>query len=469
MIQWPSLPGVSELLEAARSRTPGDRARGGTAHFAELLHEEVRRGAAPRVVKVAGTNGKGSVCAMLEAALLRDGRRVGLFTSPHLVSPAERFRVGGRDVADGLLDRRAAAIGREVAAIVEARGEAWRPSFFELLVLVAVRLFREAEVDVAIFEAGVGGYNDATRFLREDLAVITSVALDHRDRLGDTVEEIAADKAGIASDGAVLVLGPGVGESARAVIERDAAGRGVHIVEAPGLPDAVVSGDEEEEEEGEEGEEGGRHGLVGLTPVRVSVPGERGAISVTLPLLGPHQVENLAVVVTALECLRNKGILRTRDSVLGVSGARWAGRMEVVALPGGVTVILDVAHNEHGMAALARALWGVPRSRRVVVYGASADKDFGACLRHLWRMGSEIHVVSGFHRAAGAGVIGEALRVDARGIQEGGAEIVEHAELEGALDAVKGMRGKVVVITGSVFLVGAARARLVTAAEGSAP
>lgn len=453
MMEWPSLPGVSELLAMARGPSPGAGGKGVSARFADMLAELAPRGPASSVVKVAGTNGKGSVCAMLEVALLRDGRRVGLFTSPHLVSPAERFRVDGLDVAGEVLDRHAAAIAREVAATITARGEAWRPSFFEMLVLVSARIFREAGVEVAIYEAGVGGYNDATHLLAEDVAVITSVALDHQDRLGNTVEEIASDKAGIASDGAVLVLGPGVGEAARAVIERDAARRGVHLVEAPRLAGSQAA------------EVGVRGSLAGLAAAQASVPGERGRVTVRLPLLGAHQVENLAVVVAALGCLRDKGIVRDRDCVVGVADARWAGRMEVLAGDGdGPAVVLDVAHNEHGIAALAAALAGVPWERRVIVYGASADKDFAACVPHLPAMGAEVHVVSGFHRAAPAEVIAAALRraVAAREAPR----IVEHAELDGALDAVRAMRGKVVVITGSVFLVGAARARLV--AGGSA-
>jgi dihydrofolate synthase / folylpolyglutamate synthase len=441
MLLWPHLPVLGRLLRMARSTPPGSRAI--SARFDELLDREVR-GTGPRIVKVAGTNGKGSVCAMLEACLVRDGLAVGMFTSPHLISPAERFRVNGRDVTLPALEAHAAEIERAVLAHVAAHGEGAMPSFFEMLVLIAARLFRESAVDVAIYEAGIGGYHDATSLLRGDVAAITSVALDHRDRLGPTAEAIAADKAGIATEGSDLVLGVDIPEGARRAIQADAASRGVtlHAVE----PWAI------------------RAEASDLSPARVEIPVGGSAIEATLPLLGDHQIDNLGTVAELARLLHERGALRDLRSLAGIEAARWAGRMDLrePLFAGGPRVLFDVAHNEHGIRALAASLdRRVPRERRALLYGASADKEHTLCLPHVPRLAGTVHLVSGFHRAESTATLAVSLPA--------GTVAAEHAGVAEGLRALLGPaaageeRPELVIVTGSLYLVGAAMAELAEA------
>ncbi len=463
MVLWPHLPVLGRLLSSSRPTAPGTRAI--SARFAELLAREIAAGRAgresaevasrdpeggartgaplpaARVVKVTGTNGKGSVCAMLEACLLRDGHRVGLFTSPHLISPAERIRVNGEDVAPAALEARAIEVERAVAAHVAAHGEGATPSFFEVLVLVALRVFREAAASVAIFEAGVGGYNDPTSLLAADVAAITSVALDHRDRLGPTVESIAADKVGIATRGSDLVLGPGIPAAALRVIEAGAAARGVALHVA--TPSDI------------------RAQIRGLAPVRVEIAAGTSVVEADLPLLGDHQIENLATAALLVRRLHERGVIRDVACLRGIEATRWAGRMDLrdPLVPGGPRVLFDVAHNEHGIAALASSLdRRVPRGRRAVLYGASADKEYRTCLPYVPRLAPEVHLAGGFHRAESTAVLAASLPA--------GCVAAEHDDVAAGLRALLRLdpgaigeevaRPEVVVVTGSLYLVGAA-------------
>lgn len=446
MVMWPELPALSRRLHEARPTKAGSPAI--SARFADLLAQETR-GFSPRVIKVTGTNGKGSVCSMLEACLLKDGLRVGLFTSPHLISPAERFRVDGRDVEPNVLEAHALCVERTVREHAARHGEAATPSFFEVLVLLAVRIFRDARVDIAIFEAGVGGSNDATSLLDGDLAAITSVALDHQDRLGSTVEAIARDKVGIASFGSDLVLGPSLPMDALRTIATSAAAHGLTLHPAQVEPIRAQNG--------------------GLLPARVGIDLDEadGPIEFDLPLLGDHQLHNLAVVVSLAKLLHARGALRDLRSLRGIETARWAGRMDLrpPLRDGGPSVLFDVAHNEHGIAALRESLdRRIELKKRVVLYGASADKDYRACLPWVPLLGREVYVVGGFYRAEDAALIASLLPPPcvARvfdGVADGMRKLLD-SRLEGT---------DLVVVTGSLYLTGEAMLALKQARSDLSP
>jgi dihydrofolate synthase/folylpolyglutamate synthase len=415
-----------------------------TSRFVALLRESRETTLPYLTLKVTGTNGKGSVCAMLEACLRRAGLSVGLFTSPHLWLVTERFRVNGRDVEWSVFERHAADVERQVRAFAARRGDDDRPSFFEVLLLVALRLFREQHVDVAIFEGGVGGYNDVVSLLPGVMSMITNVALDHQDRLGGSLESIAADKAGMASDGSVLVLGPGIAPSLCAVIGEDAARRDVGIVEASFA--------------------GLRTTQRGARPTRVEIDDHEGTIAFDMPLLGGHQIENLATVVSAIRVLVRAGVVRKTSCLDGIEHVRWAGRTELLR-EGTRRFLLDVAHNEDGIRALAACLDDLaPPDERVLLYGAGAKKDYPACLPHLPRIAPTIYLVDGFYGAESARSIASQLpsACTCAGVFPSPAA---------ALDALRDRaEGGILIATGSVFLVGEIRHHLQPhPGEGDAP
>lgn len=260
-------------------------------------------------VHVAGTNGKGSTCAMLEAIARASGLRTGLYTSPHLVRFAERIRIDGKPIADvePVLSE-ALALGHDL-------------SFFETATLAAFLAFREARVDLAIVEVGIGGRLDATNVIPSPrCSALVNVALDHQAMLGDTLAEIAREKAAIARPGVPFVLGALPAE-ARAAAEELIVAAGARIVEA-------------------------------------ALPAD-----VTVGLAGPHQRANAAVAWTVA------GELGLGGREAGLAAARWPGRLERIG-----DVLLDGAHNPDGARALAAAL--ATEDVGAIVFGALADKSW---------------------------------------------------------------------------------------------
>jgi dihydrofolate synthase/folylpolyglutamate synthase len=304
-----------------------------------------------RVLHVAGTNGKGSTSAMLESILRESGRRVALYTSPHLSRVAERLRLDGRPIDDAALDDALTKVFRDAPSDL---------TFFETLTLAAFVAFRDAAPDVVVLEVGLGGRLDATNLVEAPLACgITSIAkgeggrfLEHEQLLGSTAVAIAREKAGIAKAGRPLSIGP-VDPAARdAVVEvAGAAGAGPiwmcrgSTAEAP-MPDGTV---------------------VALRPA----------------LAGPHQIDNAEVAASMAVLARELGA-STATIERGIERARWPGRFERIDA-GGRTVVLDCAHNVDGARALAATLAseGHRPEKTVLVFGALADKGWEPMLRIL--------------------------------------------------------------------------------------
>lgn len=279
-----------------------------------------------RAVHVAGTNGKGAVCAFLDAALRRLGRRVGRYTSPHLVRLNERFFLDGRPVGDETLER--------LSARVSAACGAREATFFEALTAVAFLLYAEAGVTDAVLECGLGGRLDATNVCVPELCVITRIGLDHCDWLGETVEKIAAEKAGILKSGVPVVLGAN-DESVRAVVAARAKAVGAPFFYAPDQADAAE-------------------------------------LPASLPLGGAFNRENAVTALAALKVLLAREEPAVARALSGFSSAVWPGRFQRI---GGVLV--DGAHNPPAAAALARALAaeGTPAKSLDLVCGFCGDKD----------------------------------------------------------------------------------------------
>lgn len=310
------------------------------------------------VLHVAGTNGKGSVSALCASALAaaHPGRTIGLYTSPHLVSFAERIRIGGRAVDADLLAR----CEDRLRPAIERTGA----TFFEATTALAFLCFAEAGVDVAVVEVGLGGRLDSTNVVAPAVTVITNVARDHTEMLGDTVEAIAAEKAGIVKPGVPVVTAE-TAPGPLGVIR----GRAAEV----GAP--FVSLDEAARIESVD---------FTLDGTWVAVDSDAwGRRSLRVPLIGPHQARNAALAAEALALL--PGDLRPSWEAVeaGFSSVRWAGRMQVERIRG-ATWIFDVAHNPAGVRALVETLDSVDLPRPLVLLaGILADKEWSEMLPPL--------------------------------------------------------------------------------------
>lgn len=311
-----------------------------------------------RALHVAGTNGKGSVSALCDAALRAADpeRTVGLYTSPHLVSFDERIRVGGRSVERELL----LACEARLRPAIERTGA----TFFEATTAIAFLCFAEAGVDVAVIEVGLGGRLDSTNVIAPEACAITNVALDHTEYLGDSLASIAAEKAGILKPGVPAVTG-----------ERDPAVLAVLRAKAEDAGAPLVVLDD----------------VASIGDVGVSLEGTRfqlesarwGSREVRTPLVGAHQARN-AVLAAELLGLLPDDLRPEWDAVeAGFAAVRWPGRLQVERIRG-TTWVLDVAHNAAGVAALAATLDGLELPRPVVLVTAILkDKDWAEMLPPL--------------------------------------------------------------------------------------
>jgi dihydrofolate synthase / folylpolyglutamate synthase len=281
-------------------------------------------------VHVAGTNGKGSVCAMVEAIARTHGLRSGLYTSPHLCRFAERIRVDGEPLGDAAL----------VSALERALDEGPNLSFFEAATFAAFLAFRDARIDIAVLEVGIGGRLDATNVIPPPrAAAITRIALDHTDRLGSTLVEIAREKAGIAKPGVQIVLGP-LPPAVRAAVDEIAHAHGASTVSASSLSDAD------------------------LPP----------AAPIGLP--GAHQLDNARIAAV----LGSRIGASPAEIAAGIAAARWPGRLERIG-----DFLLDGAHNPDGAEALASYLRSLPLApdQIALVFGTLGDKDWATMLDTL--------------------------------------------------------------------------------------
>jgi dihydrofolate synthase/folylpolyglutamate synthase len=300
-----------------------------------------------RVMHVAGTNGKGSVCAMAANVLTTAGHKTGLYTSPHLVRFSERIQVDGREIQDEELVRALERVRPGLDAFPEA-------TYFEVATLVALRHFVDVAVDVVVLEVGLGGRLDATNvFERPLVTLITNISLEHTDILGATEEAIAHEKAGIARADVPLLTG--AREGALHEIREVAAALGAPIFR---LGDDVVPMPDTVDETGQ----------------TFDIIGIRDHADLRIPLLGAHQVDNATLAVAALDILDAAGVkvpeLAIRE---GLANVRWPGRLQ--RIEGRPVLLLDGAHNPAGAMALAAYL-GATKQRPVLIFGALADKDW---------------------------------------------------------------------------------------------
>lgn len=342
-------------LERLLARRPLSEIELGLDRIRELLRRLDDPHLAFRTLHVGGTNGKGSAAAIIESVLRAQGRRTGLYTSPELLEPAERFRVDGSPLPVADLEARA----RRLAPLV-AETDA---TFFEAGTALAFDAFRGAGVEVAVVEVGMGGRFDATNVVRPEVCAVTGVALEHTRWLGSTLAEIAFEKAGILKAGVPAVLGP-VESEVEAVFEREAREVGAPLHRL---------GREARISKVEVGLEG--------TSFRYE-SADRKALPLRVPLAGEHQARNAAVAVLTLDRLAEP----PADDVLrrGLERVRWRGRGEWIAEEEGGGWLLDTAHNPAAARALAEMVRHLPVPRPVVLLASVLrDKDREAMLAAL--------------------------------------------------------------------------------------
>jgi len=402
------------------------RGRFGMKPGLERIREILRRLGNPQLrlptVQIAGTNGKGSTGAFLSSIMSAAGYRTAFFSSPHLSSFSERFRIDGSEAVEDDI----AGVARRVLEAAPAEA-----TFFEIVTAVGFLLFADKGVDLAVMEAGMGGRWDATNVAESLLAVITPISFDHCEYLGDTLAAIAAEKAGIIRPGRAVVVGPQEPEALAVVRTAAAAAAASCLVwgedfgcSADGMSVRYDSGG---------------YCLAGLTP----------------GLPGRFQTTNLACAVTAARLLGAAGFPVADGAIRrGVAAARWPGRMEI--FPGPPRVMLDGAHNPAGAAALADSLADVRYRRLLLVVGVMADKAWQELIAPLLPLAAAVIAVApSLERALPAETLAEFIR-------QGGVEAVIGGEVGHGLELASAMAGDddLVLVCGSLFTVGEARSRL---------
>lgn len=396
-------------------------------------------------VIVAGTNGKGSVTAMVARALRAAGCRVARYTSPHLIHLRERYAIDDVDVADAQLDAALQAVFDAEDRLLDAGDLAAPATYFELATAAAFEIFRTARVEVAVVEVGLGGRHDATNVVEAPFAAITSIGFDHMAQLGDTLAAIAGEKAGVIMSDAIVVSGVTEAEPAD-VIARTVSTQGARLVLAH--EDVVADATTHR----------------GETTLRLTTPW-RSYGPVTLALRGAHQVANAIVAVRLLEVLEARGIGGGREAITtGLREAHWPGRLERRILPDGTPLVLDGAHNPAGARALADWLALADLGPVTLVVGCMRDKDVDGLLAPLLPHAARVVTTSvAFPRALPAEELAARVRHGAGHLPVIAVTNPAEAVARAAAD------GGPVVVAGSLFLVGAVRAWIDQAPERPDP
>lgn len=394
-----------------------------------------------RSVLIAGTNGKGSTAATLSSILIESGLRCGLYTSPHLERVNERIRIGRALISDDDFARHYFAVHEKAEELMANGRLPQHPSFFECLTALAFLAFAEAGMEIAVLEVGMGGRLDATNIVSPVASVITDISFDHQEWLGDTISAIAREKAGILRRNGVLVTLPQHPE-ANQVLGEVAAELDVRGVSATPYMPAI--------------------GVAPASPYLVEVMGSE--MEVASPLSGAHQHRNVALAIaTAVELAEHQDYPITSQSIsAGIRSTSWPGRLERIA-SGGREWILDVAHNPAGAWALRAGLRDVLDAAEqhgrpaVLVFSCLRDKpltEMAQILFHLFKQ-----VIFAPIRSSRAASIEDLLAA----ARETRTDALAASSLKDALVlAEENAKGGVIIVSGSVYLVGEARTLLLS-------
>jgi len=393
-------------------------------------------------VLIAGTNGKGSTAATLASILRASGLKSGLYTSPHLIRINERIRIGGEQISDEDF----AQLHRDVDTVAEqlvAAGELpWHPSFFEMMTAIAFRYFARERVNVAVLEVGMGGRLDATNVVEPLISVIADISLDHQKYLGNTVSEIAREKAGIIRPGGAVVTLP------QQPAANDVIGNTILEMGATGIsavqyvpPVSPASAEYHKAQ-------------TGRSQYPLEVMGKQ--ILVDTPLVGRHQLRNVALAITAAEQVAKKGFTGiTAESIeRGIRDTTWPGRFQIIEpKQGWPEIVLDVAHNPAGAWALRSSLSERYEDRPLIfVVGAMRDKAISEIAEILFPMAERVIATQPQNPRA---AMPEEIRQAAA---RTGTDIECVAAVPAAIERAReaALPDGVIVVTGSIYLVGEA-------------
>ncbi|MCI8319405.1 MAG: bifunctional folylpolyglutamate synthase/dihydrofolate synthase [Lachnospiraceae bacterium] len=405
-----------------------------------------------KVIHVAGTNGKGSVCAFLSSILTEAGKCTGLFTSPHLVEITERFQINGRPVSQDGFTRAFEQIKTEVDDMVQ-NGFA-HPAYFELLFAAGLLIFRDAGVEYLVLETGLGGRLDATNLVEHPIAcVLTSISLDHMEYLGNTVAEIAGEKAGIIKEG-VPVIYDGRNPEAEAVILSQAEKMHAPAYRFDGSM-CEITGKTDKSIDFIFNSRYDRQNTKAV-PCGVHAVSELyGALPVTVPYLAEYQIVNSSLAMAALRVVDPEREISDAQVVKGIADTRWQGRMETV-LPG---VVLDGAHNADGIREFIRTVQDIQAHRPVsLLFSAVVEKEHEKMIRTICESISPVSIV--VTQVGGSRVVeAEALAEEFRKYTK--AEVIARDDVAEAFETALALRGdSMLFCAGSLYLVGELKAIL---------
>jgi dihydrofolate synthase/folylpolyglutamate synthase len=379
-------------------------------------------------VLVAGTNGKGSVCAMVSSVLQAAGYRVGLMPKPHLISYTERIQVDQRSIAEADFAR---LLTELQPAINKVAAELGPPTEFEILTSAAFYYFARAGIDLLVCEVGLGGRLDSTNVLDLGVNVITNIALDHTQHLGSTLEAIAAEKAGILKPDSIAITG--AQPPALAVIEAKARDQQIPLLRL-GQEIQLSAIDKE------------------WAGVQATITTPRGTYrDLRIPLLGVYQADNAALAVASIDALRSRG-WDISDGALrdGLARTRWAGRLEVIDRD--PIVLVDGAHNPAGLERSLEAVQKLAKGRPlVIVFGAMRDKDLSSMLALLRHVNAPVIFSRiDWHRAEAPTELAKRFEGESE-TAESSAEALSRAREKAGRDGI-------VFVCGSLYLVGEVKA-----------
>ncbi len=384
-----------------------------------------------RTVHIAGSKGKGSVAAMMAVVLTAAGYTTGLYTSPHLHTFNERIRIGNELIPDDAIVSLVQKVKPEVEA-VNRKAAYGRLTTFEVITALAFAYFALRRVDFQVIEVGLGGRLDATNVVQPDVCVITSISLDHTEVLGDTLAQIATEKAGIIKNGSVVVTSPQAAE-VEEVIEQTCLTQQAKLIR--------VGSDVTWES-------------LGFNSSRQSLRmrGRLASCELSIPLLGQHQLENAAAAVAALEVLTEKGgCISSDDIIRGLVRVDWPGRLQVLSRR--PLVVVDGAHSPDSVRKLAQALGQYfDFERAILIIGASSDKDIAGMVSALVPQFDRVIVTRSTHPRALATtpIIAEFARhgVEAQATDDIATALPLALSLAGSRDLI--------CVTGSLFVVAGA-------------
>ncbi len=393
-------------------------------------------------VHIAGTNGKGSTSAMVASVLKAAGSKVGLFTSPHLVSFTERIKVDDMEIGE----KEVVELTKEIREIIESHqpsamsDDAFLPTFFEFVTAMGFLYFERKGVEWAVVETGLGGRLDATNTLAPEATVITNISHDHREFLGGTLREIAGEKAGIIKRGIPVVSSSQEFEALEVIIEKAAEKETRLFVYGKDF----VS----------------RRGNIDMRGITFDYEGKERLDGVHVPLSGAHQIENASVAIKTIELIKERASIPSHCIKEGLAHTQWKGRLELIKNESGTCdFLIDGAHNPSASKALADSLkrYFIPfYENTIVILGVMSDKDTEGTMRPLLSLASEmIFTAPDYERAASPESLVE--KAGALGFRSKVGKTVR-ISIDMAVRAASESSGRtLIVISGSFYTIGEAK------------